>query len=40
LLVVALRHWKALKSWVTGRISEEYVKEEHPVWYEELKKGV
>lgn len=39
LLVVALRHWKALKSWVTGRISEEYVKEEHPVWYEELKRG-
>lgn len=32
-------HWPSLKSWITGKVPEEYVKEEHPVWYEELKKG-
>ena len=41
LLVVALpAHWPSLKSWITGKVSEDYVKEEHPVWYEDLKKGV
>lgn len=40
LLVVALpAHWSSLKSWLTGKVPEEYVKEEHPVWYEELKRG-
>jgi cytochrome b subunit of formate dehydrogenase len=39
LLVVGLGEWPALISWVTGKMSEEYVKEEHPVWYEELTKG-
>lgn len=31
-------HWPTIKSWFTGKVTEEYVKEEHPVWYEELKK--
>ena len=39
LLVIALpTHWPMLKSWLTGKVSEEYVREEHPIWYEELKK--
>ncbi len=32
-------HRKMLKSWITGKVPEEYVKEEHPIWYEELEKG-
>lgn len=40
LVVIALGHWPALKSWVTGKMSEEHVKEEHPVWYEELKRDI
>ncbi len=39
LLVVVLGHWKAFRSFFTGKISEEYVEEEHPVWHEELKRG-
>ncbi len=39
LLVVALGEWPSLKSWITGKMSEDQVKEEHPAWYEELKKG-
>jgi len=39
LFVVGLRHWLMLKSWVTGKIPEERAKDEHPIWYEELKKG-
>lgn len=31
-------HWPTIKSWLTGKVPEEYVKEEHPIWYEELKK--
>ncbi len=25
-------HWPALKSWLTGKVSEEYTKKEHPLW--------
>jgi formate dehydrogenase subunit gamma len=39
-LVLALpAHWPSLTSWVTGKVSEEYAEEEHPVWDEELKTG-
>jgi cytochrome b subunit of formate dehydrogenase len=37
-MIVMLRHWPSLKSWVSGTMSEQHVKEEHPIWYEELKK--
>lgn len=30
--------WTLIKSWFTGKVPEEFVKEEHPAWYEELKK--
>jgi formate dehydrogenase gamma subunit len=30
-------HRILIKSWFTGKINEEYVKEEHSAWYEELK---
>ena len=30
-------HRVLLKSWFTGKINEQYVKEEHGAWYEELK---
>jgi len=36
--IVVLRHWPMLKSWITGTVDEGLVKEEHPLWYEELKK--
>lgn len=40
LVVIVLKaHWPTLKSSLTGKVSEEYAKKEHPVWYEELKKG-
>ena len=40
IMAVALPvHWPLLGSWLTGKISEENVKEEHPIWYEELKKN-
>lgn len=40
LFVLGLRaHWPSLKSWITGKVPEKYAKEEHPLWYEELKKG-
>ena len=31
--------WTTIKSWFTGKVPEEFAKEEHPVWYEELKKN-
>ncbi|MBT3362796.1 MAG: hypothetical protein HN929_06900 [Chloroflexi bacterium] len=37
-IIVILRHWPMLKSWFSGTVDEELIKEEHPVWYEELKK--
>ena len=30
-------HRVLLKSWFNGKINEQYVKEEHGAWYEELK---
>jgi cytochrome b subunit of formate dehydrogenase len=39
LLVVALGHWQAFRSYFTGKMSEKYVEEEHPIWHEELKRG-
>ena len=40
LLVLSLSPYrKLLKSWVSGKVPEEYVKEHHPIWYEELEKG-
>jgi hypothetical protein len=33
------RNWPLLKSMVTSRVSEEYVKQHHPVWYRELSAG-
>ena len=39
LVVLALKpHWPALKSAFTGKVREQYVKKEHPIWYEELNK--
>jgi formate dehydrogenase gamma subunit len=35
--IVVLRHWPMMKSWISGTVDEELVKEEHPIWYEELK---
>jgi|TARA_B100002003_G_scaffold246057_1_gene274967 formate dehydrogenase gamma subunit len=37
-VVVVLRHWPMMKSWMSGTVDEDLVKEEHPIWYEELKK--
>jgi cytochrome b subunit of formate dehydrogenase len=31
--------WTHINSWFTGKVPEEFVKEEHPIWYEELKKN-
>ena len=28
-----------ISSWFTGKVPEEFVKDEHPIWYEELKKN-
>ena len=39
LLVLALREWPALISWVTGKISKEHVEKDYPVWYKELTTG-
>jgi len=39
-IVIVLGHWLALKSWFTGKMPEEHVKKEHPVWYEELQRGI
>ncbi len=39
LLVLGLREWPALKSWVTGKVTEEVAEEDYPVWHEELKTG-
>lgn len=38
-VVLIPAHRVMFKSWITGKVPEEYVKEEHPLWYEELKKG-
>ena len=39
-LVVAMpAHWPLLTSWITGKITEEYAEEEHPIWHDELKTG-
>ncbi|MEE9583485.1 MAG: cytochrome b/b6 domain-containing protein, partial [Dehalococcoidales bacterium] len=38
-VLVVPAHRVMLKSWITGKVPEEYVKKEHPLWYEELKKG-
>jgi cytochrome b subunit of formate dehydrogenase len=37
LLVLGLREWPALSSWISGKITEERTEEDYPVWYEELK---
>ncbi len=39
LLVLGLREWPALKSWITGNITEEVAEEDYPVWHDELKTG-
>ncbi len=39
LLVLGLREWPALTSWISGKVTEEYTEKEHPVWYDELKTG-
>jgi cytochrome b subunit of formate dehydrogenase len=39
LLVLGLREWPALKSWITGKVTEEVAEEDYPVWHEELKTG-
>ncbi len=40
LIVLALKsHWPTLKSWVTGTVSKDFVKEHHPIWYEEITTG-
>ena len=30
--------WTLIRSWFTGKVPEEFVKEGHPIWYEELTK--
>ena len=41
LFVIAIpRHWPLLKSWFKGKVTEEYAKKEHPIWYKELKKDI
>ncbi|MFC1873638.1 cytochrome b/b6 domain-containing protein [Chloroflexota bacterium] len=37
-IVIMLRHWLAFRSFFTGKIPEEYVKDEFPLWYDELVK--
>ena len=39
LLVIGLREWPALTSWITGKVTEERAEEDYPVWHEELKTG-
>lgn len=39
LLVIGLREWPALISWVTGKVAEERAEDDYPVWHEELKTG-
>jgi cytochrome b subunit of formate dehydrogenase len=39
LLVLGLREWPALISWITGKVTEKRAKEDYPVWHEELKTG-
>jgi len=39
LLVLGLREWPALASWVTGKVTEERAEEDYPVWHKELKTG-
>ncbi len=41
LFVLAIpRHRPLLQSWFKGKVTEEYAKKEHPIWYEELKKDI
>jgi len=41
LLVVVLKaHWSSLVSWLTGKAKKDYVKDEHPVWHEELETDI
>ena len=30
--------WVLIRSWFTGKVPEEFVKEGHTIWYEELTK--
>jgi cytochrome b subunit of formate dehydrogenase len=39
LLVLGLREWPALASWITGKVTEERAEEDYPVWHKELKTG-
>jgi len=39
LLVLGLREWPALFSWITGKVTEECTEEDYPVWHEEIKTG-
>ncbi len=39
LLVLGLREWPALFSWITGKVTEERAEEDYPVWHKELKTG-
>ena len=38
-LVLGLREWPVLTSWVTGKVTEEVAEDDFPVWHEELKTG-
>ena len=37
-VVLIKKHRILLGSWFNGKVTEDYVREEHPVWYETLKK--
>ena len=39
LVMVLKEDWPVLRSWVTGKVTEEFTEEGHPVWYDELKTG-
>ncbi len=36
-VVFIKRNWPLLKAMITGKVSLEYVKERHPLWYERIK---
>ncbi|MBN1369110.1 MAG: cytochrome b/b6 domain-containing protein [Dehalococcoidaceae bacterium] len=39
LVLVLKSHWSTLASWVTGKVSRDFVEEHHPIWYEEMTTG-
>lgn len=39
LVLVLKGHWPTLASWVTGKVSRDFVEEHHPIWYEEITTG-